>query len=80
MCRLLPLSHPEFHGIEGLKNMDVSIVPGIYDPSVWDQKIRIETEDAYHIARWLTRDMGLLVGQSCGAADGRCAESCRDAG
>ena len=66
--QIIAVEPPEFHGIEGLKNMDVSIVPGIYDPSVWDQKIRIETEEAYDIARWLTRDMGLLVGQSCGAA------------
>ncbi len=66
--QIIAVEPPEFHGIEGLKNMDVSIVPGIYDPSVWDQKMRIETEDAYDIARWLTRDMGLLVGQSCGAA------------
>ena len=66
--QIIAVEPPEFHGIEGLKNMDVSIVPGIYDPSVWDEKIRIETEDAYRIARWLTREMGLLVGQSCGAA------------
>ena len=59
---------PEFHGIEGLKNMDVSIVPGIYDPSVWDQKLQVDTETAYVFARRLTRELGLLVGQSCGAA------------
>lgn len=66
--QIIAVEPPEFHGIEGLKNMDVSIVPGIYDPAVWDEKMRIETEDAYYTARWLTRDMGLLVGQSCGAA------------
>ena len=66
--QIIAVEPPEFHGIEGLKNMDVSIVPGIYDPAVWDKKMRIETEDAYYTARWLTRDMGLLVGQSCGAA------------
>jgi cysteine synthase B len=66
--QVVAIEPPEFHGIEGLKNMDVSIVPGIYDEAVWDQKVQIETEDAYDTARWLTREMGLLVGQSCGAA------------
>ena len=66
--QVVAIEPPEFHGIEGLKNMDVSIVPGIYDPTVWDQKMQVVTEDAYDAARWLMRDMGLLVGQSCGAA------------
>lgn len=65
---IIAIEPPEFHGIEGLKNMDVSIVPGIYDPDVWDRKVQVETEEAYDMARRLTRDLGLLVGQSCGAA------------
>ena len=59
---------PEFHGIEGLKNMDVSIIPGIYDTSVWDHKVQVDTEAAYDAARNWTHQLGLLVGQSCGAA------------
>ncbi len=66
--RVIAIEPPEFHGIEGLKNMDVSIVPGIYDASVYDEKIRVETEDAYDMVRRLTREMGILVGQSSGAA------------
>jgi len=66
--QIIAVEPPEFHGIEGLKNMDVSIVPGIYDPSVWDEKIRVETEDAYAAARRLTRELGVPAGQSCGAA------------
>lgn len=65
---VIAIEPPEFHGIEGLKNMDVSIVPGIYDASVWDRKVQVETEEAYDMARRLTRELGLLVGQSCGAA------------
>jgi len=65
---IIAIEPPEFHGIEGLKNMDVSIVPGIYDPGVWDRKVQVETEDAYDMARRLTQVFGLLVGQSCGAA------------
>jgi len=66
--QIVAIEPPEFHGIEGLKNMDVSIVPGIYDPAVWDQKVQVDTEEAYDAARSLTRQLGLLVGQSCGAA------------
>ena len=66
--QIIAVEPPEFHGIEGLKNMDVSIVPGIYDPSVWDAKIRVETEDAYEAARRFTRELGVPAGQSCGAA------------
>ena len=71
---IIAIEPPEFHGIEGLKNMDISIVPGIYDPDVWDRKVQIETEIAYDMARRLTRDFGLLVGQSCGAAIAASAE------
>lgn len=66
--KVVAIEPPEFHGIEGLKNMDVSIVPGIYDALVWDEKVQVETEDAYDAARSLTHQLGLLVGQSCGAA------------
>ena len=71
---VIAIEPPEFHGIEGLKNMDISIVPGIYDPDVWDRKVQVETELAYDTARRLTREFGLLVGQSCGAAMAACAE------
>ena len=66
--QIVAVEPPEFHGIEGLKNMDVSIVPGIYDPEIYDAKIRVETEDAYEAVRILTREMGILAGQSSGAA------------
>ena len=56
------------HGIEGLKHMATSIVPGIYDPSVHDQKIEVSTEAGYAIARRLAREEGLFVGESAGAA------------
>lgn len=56
------------HGIEGLKHMESSIVPGIYDPSVHDRKISVYTEDAYEMVCRVAREEGLLVGYSCGAA------------
>jgi len=57
-----------FHGIEGLKHMESSIVPGIYDESFLDNKIPVDTEDAYDTALSLPRAHGVLVGQSSGAA------------
>jgi cysteine synthase B len=57
-----------FHGIEGAKHMASAIVPKIYDPSLADQNIEIATEDAYAMARQLSRNAGLLVGISAAAA------------
>ncbi len=57
-----------FHGLEGLKHMASSIVPGIFKEQELDRKIGIETDDAYNMVYRLGREEGLLVGQSCGAA------------
>ncbi len=56
-----------FHGLEGLKHMPTAIVPGIYDGSLPDGNVWIETEDAYAMVRKLAREEGLLVGISTGA-------------
>jgi cysteine synthase B len=56
------------HGLEGLKHMETAIVPGIYDPSLADEDMRVSTEDAYTMVRRLAREEGLLVGISGGAA------------
>jgi S-sulfo-L-cysteine synthase (O-acetyl-L-serine-dependent) len=57
-----------FHGLEGLKHMATSIVPGIYHEDQLDLKLGIGTDEAYDMVYRLGRDEGLLVGQSCGAA------------
>ena len=57
-----------FHGLEGLKHMPASIVPGIYDPCVADENITVSTEAAYDWVKRLAREKGLLVGLSSGAA------------
>lgn len=58
-----------FHGIEGLKHMESSIVPGIWDPAlVVDRMLGVATDAAYDMVYRLAADEGLLVGQSCGAA------------
>lgn len=56
-----------FHGLEGMKHMPTSIVPGIYDPEHADRNIEMETEAAYAMARRLGRTEGLLVGVSAAA-------------
>jgi len=56
-----------FHGLEGLKHMPTNIVPGIYDETIADGNLWIETEDAHAMTRWLGRNEGLLVGMSSGA-------------
>ena len=57
-----------FHGLEGLKHMASAIVPGIYDPTLADEDLRIDTERAYRMVRRLAREEGLLAGISSGAA------------
>src|SRR3989454_4990014 len=55
------------HGLEGLKHMDSAIVPGIYDPALADEDVRVGTEEAFDVTRRLARQEGLLVGISSGA-------------
>ncbi|HZP46836.1 MAG TPA: PLP-dependent cysteine synthase family protein [Candidatus Binataceae bacterium] len=56
------------HGLEGLKHMATSIVPGIYNEAELDDKIAVSTEDAYDMVYALGQVEGVLVGQSSGAA------------
>ncbi|HXH71233.1 MAG TPA: cysteine synthase [Mariprofundaceae bacterium] len=57
-----------FHGIEGLKHIESSIVPGIYDETLHDEKIGISTEAAYEYTQRLAAEEGILSGLSCGCA------------
>ncbi len=56
------------HGLEGLKHMASSIVPGIYHEEELDEKISVATDDAYAMVYRLSQEEGILVGQSSGAA------------
>jgi cysteine synthase B len=60
------------HGIEGLKHMPTAIVPGIYDSSLANDELTIETEDAYEMARFVAAHEGILIGPSGGAALAAC--------
>jgi cysteine synthase B len=55
-----------FHGLEGLKHMPTAIVPGIYDETIADGNIWLDTEDSYAMVRRLAKEEGLLVGISSG--------------
>lgn len=55
------------HGIEGLKHMASSIVPGIYKESLLSEKLFIRTEEAYEITQRIASETGILIGPS-GAA------------
>jgi len=56
------------HGIEGLKHMESSIKPGIYDEKFPDEVINVTTEDAQKMTKLLAKKEGLLLGTSSGAA------------
>ena len=57
-----------FNGLEGLKHMATAIVPKIYDPDLADRNIEMATERAYTMAKYLGRNLGVLVGVSAAAA------------
>ncbi len=56
------------HGIQGLKNMKESYRPDIFDKKRLDEKVNIEDDEAFEMARQLAREEGLFVGMSSGAA------------
>jgi len=56
------------HGIEGLKHMDSSIVPSIFDRVFPDRTVRVNTDEAYDMVKKIITVEGLPVGHSSGAA------------
>jgi cysteine synthase B len=67
-----------FHGIEGLKHMESTILPGIWHPEQVDRIVGVATDAAYDMVYRLAADDGLLLGQSCGAAVVGALEVARD--
>ncbi len=57
-----------FHGIEGLKHLPTAIVPDIYDETVPDRQLGIDTDAAFDLTRTLAQTEGLFAGPSTGAA------------
>lgn len=56
------------HTIQGLKNMNESIVPKIYHSEELDEKIVVEDDPAFEMTRLLATKEGIFVGMSSGAA------------
>ena len=42
--------------------------PGTYDPAMVDRWVRVSDRDAFAMARRITREEGILAGESCGTA------------
>ena len=57
-----------FHGLEGWKHMPTAIRPAIYDDTIADQNLAINTEEAYRLVKRIAREEGLLVSPSSAAA------------
>jgi cystathionine beta-synthase len=43
-------------------------MPGTHDPSLVDRWVRVSDRDAFRMARRITREEGILAGESCGTA------------
>jgi cysteine synthase B len=56
-----------FHGIEGTKHMASTIHPGIFDDTLVDDTVTVNTEAAYAATRRLAREEGIYVGISSGS-------------
>jgi len=56
------------HKVQGLKNMQEAIVPGIYREVELDGKLTVDDEEAFETARLLAAREGIFAGMSSGAA------------
>jgi cysteine synthase len=56
------------HGIQGLKNLEESIIPDIYNDKIIDIFINVNTEKSYKNARDLSKTEGIFAGMSSGAS------------
>jgi S-sulfo-L-cysteine synthase (O-acetyl-L-serine-dependent) len=66
--RVVGVEPPMGHRIQGLKNMQESIRPRIYDPDMLDDKITVMDHEAFAAARRLATLEGIFAGMSSGAA------------
>src|SRR4030043_2346824 len=66
--KVVGVEPPQGHTIQGLKNMTESIVPGIYNRQMLDEKITVEDGEAFETTRLLAAREGIFVGMSSGAA------------
>lgn len=64
----IAIEPPLNHTIQGLKNMNESIVPELYNPDILDDTIIITDEEAFSTCRDLAVKEGIFCGMSSGAA------------
>ncbi len=55
------------HGLEGWKHLETAIVPKIYDGTVADRVLEVETLEAFDMMRQVARKEGLLISPSAAA-------------
>ncbi len=55
------------HGLEGWKHLETAAVPAIYDPSLADETIQIDTNEAYEILKKTVAAEGMLISPSSAA-------------
>jgi cysteine synthase B len=66
--KIVGLEPVKQHKIQGLKNLEESIIPQIFDPSIIDIHLYVNDEESFEYARLLSIKEGLFVGMSSGAA------------
>jgi cysteine synthase B len=67
LCAISMEPDSPIHGLEGLKHLPTSRMPGIFDPGLADETVEVATEEAQAMTRRLAREEGLFVGVSSGA-------------
>jgi S-sulfo-L-cysteine synthase (O-acetyl-L-serine-dependent) len=55
------------HGLEGWKHLETNVVPGIYDHTLADENLDIDTYVAYELIKKAANDEGLLLSPSSAA-------------
>jgi cysteine synthase B len=56
-----------FHGLEGMKHLETTIIPGFFDYGLADEIVTVSTESAYEMTRRLAVEAGIFAGISSGA-------------
>ncbi len=67
-AKVVGIEPPLGHTIQGLKNMDESIRPEIYQREMLDEKLCVTDDEAFQATRRLATREGIFVGMSSGAA------------
>ncbi|HLF65837.1 MAG TPA: cysteine synthase family protein [Saprospiraceae bacterium] len=55
------------HGLEGWKHLATANVPRVYDPSLADAQIEVDSEEAYEMIRYIRKHEGYLISPSAAA-------------